>query len=1341
MLCNNFLQDVYYNPHTSNKRRFLYVSILLYLLIFVSFSTTAFSIEVYKIETVGQLVTPNMISFSGYNTYSYISSISSPYSYSTNYNNVYGGHINLVPDYEYYEKFEQITLCKKNNGDWISLSKEVNKSKFFPNTYPTVTGGSNETYSIRYSLSPQGIFTATNNKKISESAAGPGSGINGDTEDGSWAGSISVVKNTIFSVNLNTGEGSYSKDSLYQEQRSRTSTMERFNRDTGKNELIEFTNTNEKRTQYSGRDKFPENSDLSRMGFVKQNFVENNQPQDCNLQSPLFLDFNKGKQPITAKEVIRNKYANLATGIATDGISLGLIIFEAVPEDKIVFHLNEQNKTYGTLHSFSNVYENIINNFGELQVNAEYIDVDGTSYAVALYRAPETSISTIEKAQNDQPLEIEILQDNMPVKVLNISLKAPPLMAVHGIWSDKSAWDKFIRYLYWHLETRPGGLPEVVHGYPSAAFKAASYKDVNDHAFDSKEIQGMYKTEIEGVLNTARKKGVIATQVDIVAHSMGGLISRHYATKEHYRDKRNYQKGDINRLITVATPHKGSDFANWLSRNKANTLETKIVYNKYGASKIVPETILAGSLAAAKLSVPLKENTLADFMRFAQNKDITKGGVDGLRRNTINANKLADTSILKFRAIKAERPSLTCTVAGLNSALALFDEKALPDHDDVVSVLKETQYGKSDGIVPGDSSIPSTAGSTPSDYAIFKGLIHSSFSCPQDNGITESLEVHKKISCWLREDTSPYCVSLGKPGISTQSTVQAASITAQATAPFSEADLWALEEIDSGIVDLSPANGSTIAATKETIATISSTQKTITRVITYSNGVVNDLTSAPFKFAISTNTFDELVLITIVLFDDNTYAVKSASYSVDLPGELVFIEVPDKRDLQFSGSVFEINPIAYYSQSGHGIDISDLAIYTIGSGTESVVKVSPNGVVTATGVGEDVVNVSYDGKTVPVEVHVKYEMDTDNDGLPDGYENRYSFLDPNNNADGAYDQDEDNLSNLMEYKIGTNPNNSDTDGDGIKDSDDVDPLHADPSIVYDLEEYFPLMPEQSWSYYYEQGEAWTTMRGETRIAHGNYAIYDGVWMLERFHYKPEYESGNLPLSTSYYSQDEQYIYAHGSQRPLAPYEPPMKTQYTPPIKAFKRHLAIGESWKVSSKLTDTFGTEATIMFTKKLERIESITVGIGTFHGCLKLSTTYPDGRVSQSWYAKGIGRVKTRQDNQSEGSWYTSELTSYTYILDDDNDGLSNTYEDKYIFLNPNNSSDAGKDQDNDGLSNLKEYQAGSDPAMKDTDRDGLSDRYELDNNLDLMDGICPSWICGGRGSWRHAIPLRNKH
>lgn len=62
--------------------------------------------------------------------------------------------------------------------------------------------------------------------------------------------------------------------------------------------------------------------------------------------------------------------------------------------------------------------------------------------------------------------------------------------------------------------------------------------------------------------------------------------------------------------------------------------------------------------------------------------------------------------------------------------------------------------------------------------------------------------------------------------------------------------------------------------------------------------------------------------------------------------------------------------------------------------------------------------------------------DTDDDGMPDGWEYFYGF-DPNDPNDAWDDPDQDMLVNLLEYQHGTNPGLYDTDADGLSDGEEV----------------------------------------------------------------------------------------------------------------------------------------------------------------------------------------------------------------------------------------------------------------------------------------------------------------
>tara|TARA_R110002153_G_scaffold274142_1_gene447308 strand:+ start:4119 stop:7025 length:2907 start_codon:yes stop_codon:yes gene_type:complete len=72
--------------------------------------------------------------------------------------------------------------------------------------------------------------------------------------------------------------------------------------------------------------------------------------------------------------------------------------------------------------------------------------------------------------------------------------------------------------------------------------------------------------------------------------------------------------------------------------------------------------------------------------------------------------------------------------------------------------------------------------------------------------------------------------------------------------------------------------------------------------------------------------------------------------------------------------------------------------------------------------------------------------DDDNDGMSDVFENSYS-LNHLDGSDASNDEDFDGLSNLQEFSLGTDPSLMDTDGDGVSDGRDIDPL--DPLVSAD----------------------------------------------------------------------------------------------------------------------------------------------------------------------------------------------------------------------------------------------------------------------------------------------------
>jgi len=100
-------------------------------------------------------------------------------------------------------------------------------------------------------------------------------------------------------------------------------------------------------------------------------------------------------------------------------------------------------------------------------------------------------------------------------------------------------------------------------------------------------------------------------------------------------------------------------------------------------------------------------------------------------------------------------------------------------------------------------------------------------------------------------------------------------------------------------------------------------------------------------------------------------------------------------------------------------------------------------------------NDDFDGDTISNIDEITWYLsdplnaDTDNDGMPDGYEATYYF--DLNFDDGGYDYDGDGLTNLGEYNAATEPYYSDTDGDGMSDGFEIayllNPLLASDAVA------------------------------------------------------------------------------------------------------------------------------------------------------------------------------------------------------------------------------------------------------------------------------------------------------
>lgn len=173
--------------------------------------------------------------------------------------------------------------------------------------------------------------------------------------------------------------------------------------------------------------------------------------------------------------------------------------------------------------------------------------VGGLNYAFSLYRAP----ANYGDASDSRTVTVkftftpDIGNANTTSFTADLKVLRPPVVLMHGLWSKPSAWDS-----------------SFVRNDASHTTVAGNYQATNASHFSANVPR--VKEALDNALAQFRSSQNAATQVDVIGHSMGGILTRLYANSAQNTRIDNYNLGDVHRLITLDTPHWGSTLANLL---------------------------------------------------------------------------------------------------------------------------------------------------------------------------------------------------------------------------------------------------------------------------------------------------------------------------------------------------------------------------------------------------------------------------------------------------------------------------------------------------------------------------------------------------------------------------------------------------------------------------------------------------------------------------------------------------------------------------------------------------------------------------------------------------------
>ncbi len=333
--------------------------------------------------------------------------------------------------------------------------------------------------------------------------------------------------------------------------------------------------------------------------------------------------------------------------------------------------------------------------------------------------------------------------------------------------------------------------------------------------------------------------------------------------------------------------------------------------------------------------------------------------------------------------------------------------------------------------------------------------------------------------------------------------------------------------------------------------------------------------------------------------------------------------------------------------------------------------------------------------------------DTDADSLPDYWENYYFPYEPLLVASATDDPDTDGLSNLGEYWAGTDPNNPDTDGDGINDSKEL--AYGQPPKTSNAFTRLPFIelfetdqPNPVYTGPIHNQNNWLST--PTNFAHvQTNTIYAGTQALSLSPVHPLSRVDSPPTVSHLFASTNNIIWLDLYITAEAAAMPTEETLEGAALMLFNNdgYLQVydgsqptGEKWQ---SLTNSPAQAATnwVRLTTKADFTEQ--------KWLICINGNIAATNLGFASYTENLTSISLKGGNS-----FSDNIKITTTIptgIDLDGDGMDDAWE---IENFGNTDSDGTGDSDNDGLSDLEEFLHRTNPNNTDSDGDGILDGTE---------------------------------
>jgi len=490
---------------------------------------------------------------------------------------------------------------------------------------------------------------------------------------------------------------------------------------------------------------------------------------------PLYIGATLEDPPLNSRKngaIVGNPVALATTssvvqGVAADGVTQTMVVIPSTtPGQSFTVSLQNDRGLPGDPYQ-----DGALGQFGATssQINQSSVTVtadnnsSGPHFAVATYLAPIDFVRGAPEAYKGTCALQTDYDENLPCRTVTINVAAsipsnqqpitipvlivrPPVMLIHGLWANASAWNQFSPlYSSSGSDSRfaislPhfGAANDSVSVYssyiqPALATWASSYPTVSvsrnalGFAYNSEYVLSQIRTAFTGFRSGKNPIGapVAVTQADIVGHSLGGNIARFMATESSYLDDASFRQGVIHKLITIDTPHLGSPLATDLLQ-PANACTANVLSGSLGLPVIgqalttdgrsIPGAI--GDLQDATNAVTFVSQGLANINNFTGPPQISTAFIGG-NANATNYASLPSPALTAILFVYGcSNNPLYADMTPTNWTASVFSNYA---NDAIVAVYSQVFNAQLKGVSISNSQVVDLGNAA----TVFPGLVHS----------------------------------------------------------------------------------------------------------------------------------------------------------------------------------------------------------------------------------------------------------------------------------------------------------------------------------------------------------------------------------------------------------------------------------------------------------------------------------------------------------------------------------------------------------------------------------------------------------------------------------------